>query len=85
MQPIYYYELDLVINMARSSIVKNNTWFISTVPQDALKTHFKAHSEDFDSFLYIAFKKGLKAVKSKKIVSFDINIKSVKQIGFTNN
>lgn len=80
---IYYYELDLAINMARSSYYKD-TWFISTVHENALKEHLETNRDDFDRLLYISFKKKAEAIRKGKMKSFDIKIKLVKQVGSTN-
>ena len=84
MKPIYYCELDLTVNSARSSEHKSNTWWIGTIHPDSLIEHLRGNAYDFDRLLYIAFKKRVKAVKKKKITGFNINIHTWKQVGFTN-
>ncbi len=84
-KPIYYIELELTVNSARSSEYRGNTWWIGVVHPDKLTEHFKSNASDFDRLLYIAFKKRKKAVKKKKMTGFNINIHSWKQVGFTNS
>jgi len=82
--PIYYYELDLEVNLSKSNLYKK-TWFISKVSENGLKTHLESHTKDFNRLLYIAFKKKAKALRDKKIKSFNINITLCKHVGYSNN
>jgi len=83
-KPIYYYELDLVINFAKSSRFKR-TWYISQVTKDSLQKHLESDRGAFSDLVYIAFKKRESFFKSSKLKSFNINIRSVKQVGHSNN
>ena len=84
MKPIYYIELDLVINFARSSHSKHNTWFITTVKPDSLYEHLKKSNVDFARLVYIAFKKRSKTILNGKIKNFQIKIKKHKKVGVSN-
>ena len=83
--PIYYYELDFELKFAKSKLSKTNQYFISTVTEDKLQQHLMNNEDDLNTLLYTSFGKGKNPTKSKELLGIDIKVKSVKQIGETNN